>query len=204
MARRLEAQIGWNISQDASPVSLLNARSSFGILLSQGRMFLLLSMFQPTISKDSRDSSILKKMPPNNHSTPLHHDYTVSFVSQINQYITYGHATLSALPSAKKPLVAIFIGINDINDSSKYVFPYQNTTSFAQLYDAIITEQFTALERLYNVGYKDFLIMGLPPLELTVSTILLIFKVETRRLIVYTSLAMSNWVQLLQSQMLRW
>jgi hypothetical protein len=104
-----------------------------------------------------------------NTSTPLHHDYTVSFVSQISQYLSYAHSTLSALPAAKKALVAIFIGINDINDSSKYTFPYRNTTTYAELYNATITEEFAALKGLYDVGYRNFLIMGLPPLERTVS-----------------------------------
>lgn len=68
-----------------------------------------------------------------------------------------------------KTLVAIFIGINDINDSDKYTFPRNNATDFASFYKMIIDAEFKALETVWKAGYRNYLFMNLPPLDKTVS-----------------------------------
>ncbi|KAH8599453.1 hypothetical protein B0O99DRAFT_738318 [Bisporella sp. PMI_857] len=99
---------------------------------------------------------------------PLHHDYTIPFVDQIKQYTTYAHPVLyprRSNPNPKKSLVALWIGINDINDSAKYTFPRNGTSNFAEYYDLLIAEMFESLENLYSAGYRNFLVVGLPNLD---------------------------------------
>ncbi|KAI2670530.1 CAZyme family CE16 [Penicillium roqueforti] len=96
--------------------------------------------------------------------TPPHHNFTVSLLDQINQFKQYGHpALLNSLPSftQDKTLVAIWIGINDINDSAKYV------VNFPTFYKSLIDTLFTSVEILYNLGYRNYLFMNLPPLDRT-------------------------------------
>ncbi|TVY43418.1 Acetylesterase [Lachnellula subtilissima] len=102
--------------------------------------------------------------------TPLHHNYSVSFTNQISQWSTYARPILPVTLS--RSLVAVFIGINDISDSSKYTFPRPTTTNntaidFPSLYSQIISTEFKALETVYEAGYRNFLFMNLPPLERT-------------------------------------
>lgn len=99
-------------------------------------------------------------------STPLHHNYTVSFEEQIVQWATYAKPVLPVKVS--KALVAIFIGINDINDSAKYTFPRNNATDFPSFYGKIMEAEFKSMETIYEAGYRNFLFMNLPPLERTV------------------------------------
>jgi lysophospholipase L1-like esterase len=103
-------------------------------------------------------------------STPLHHNYTIPFVDEIKQWNTYARPVLPVdLPNA---LVAVFIGINDISDSSKYTFPRNNASDFPSFYKKIIATEFEALETVYEAGYRNFLFMNLPPLERTVPSLL--------------------------------
>lgn len=48
-----------------------------------------------------------------NNSTPLHHDYSVDFVNQIEQYDTYGDKHLPK--NRKNALVAIWIGYETLD-----------------------------------------------------------------------------------------
>lgn len=65
-------------------------------------------------------------------------------------------------------LVAIWIGINDINDSAKYAVP-----SFKDLYTSIIQTIFaSSVEPLRKAGYRNFLFLNLPPLDRTPSNLL--------------------------------
>lgn len=100
------------------------------------------------------------------YSTPLHHNYTVPLVNQTQQFLTYGQPVfkhkLCVKPS--KTLVAIWIGINDINDSAKY------NVSFPDFYDSIISTIFSqSVKPLYEAGYYNFLFVNLPPLDRTPS-----------------------------------
>jgi len=97
--------------------------------------------------------------------TPLHHPYTVSLQNQIKQWASYALPVLK--PNLQKSLVAIWIGINDISDSAKYTFPRNGTTDFPSFYKAIIDTEFASLETVYEAGYRNYLFMGLPPLDKT-------------------------------------
>lgn len=100
------------------------------------------------------------------HSTPLHHNYSVDFASQIVQWDLYARPVLPV--DLKRALVAVWIGINDINDSDKYTYPRGNVSSYKELYDQIISIEFAALETVWRAGYRNFLFINLPPLEKTV------------------------------------
>ena len=56
-----------------------------------------------------------------------------------------------------------------VSDSIKYTFPRNNVTDFPSFYKEIIDTEFEALETVYEAGYKNYLIMNLPPLERTVN-----------------------------------
>jgi phospholipase/lecithinase/hemolysin len=62
----------------------------------------------------------------------------------------------------KNALVAIWIGINDINDLVK--LRGKNAT-FAPLYEQIQRHHFSLVERIYTLGYRNFLFLNLPPLD---------------------------------------
>jgi lysophospholipase L1-like esterase len=87
-------------------------------------------------------------------------------VNQILQWFSYARPILK--PSLSKALVAVWIGINDISDSAKYTFPRNNATNFKEFYTEIIATEFEALETVWRAGYRNYLVMNLPPLERTV------------------------------------
>ncbi|KAH8687445.1 hypothetical protein BGZ60DRAFT_393605 [Tricladium varicosporioides] len=101
--------------------------------------------------------------------TPLHHNYTISLERQIEQWNTYARSVIPV--DTSKALVAVFIGINDINDSDKYTFPRNNATDFASFYKLIIDAEFKALETVWDAGYRNYLFMNLPPLDKTPSNL---------------------------------
>lgn len=68
-----------------------------------------------------------------------------------------------------RALVAVYIGINDINDLTKVQFPLGNITDFPALYKTIIASEFQALETVYEKGFRNFLFMNLPPLDRNVT-----------------------------------
>lgn len=92
-------------------------------------------------------------------STPLHHNFTVSLVNQIKQYAEYGHSTLSRFLPASETLVTIWIGINDVGDSAKYA------VDFPTFYANLTATLFDSVETLYDLGYRSYLIMNLPPMD---------------------------------------
>ncbi|KAF1344469.1 hypothetical protein BDV97DRAFT_393066 [Delphinella strobiligena] len=69
---------------------------------------------------------------------------------------------LSPLLSLRDTLVVIWIGINDILDTSSWT-----NVSFPSLYNNLLTTEFAAVEQIYQAGYRNFLFMNLPPLDKT-------------------------------------
>ncbi|KAF1830798.1 lysophospholipase-like protein A [Decorospora gaudefroyi] len=95
--------------------------------------------------------------------TPLHHNYTVPFESQVDQFVSYGNPALESIKLSKRnALVAVWIGINDINDLSSL---RGRNASFAPLYEQDQDYVFESVEKIYDLGYKNFLFMNLPPLD---------------------------------------
>lgn len=102
------------------------------------------------------------------HSTPLHHNFTTPLVNQTQQFLTYAHPVLAKQPSFNQnhALVAIWIGINDISDTSKY------KVSFPDLYDSLWDAVFTqSVQPLFHAGYRNFILVNLPPLDRTPSNV---------------------------------
>ncbi|KAJ5087520.1 hypothetical protein N7456_011136 [Penicillium angulare] len=91
--------------------------------------------------------------------TPLHHNFTVSLVNQVKQYAEYGHSTLTRLLPTSETLVAIWIGINDVGDSAKYA------VNFPDFYANLTGTLFDSVETLYDLGYRSYLVMNLPPMD---------------------------------------
>ncbi|KAK1585034.1 uncharacterized protein LY79DRAFT_581320 [Colletotrichum navitas] len=94
---------------------------------------------------------------------PLHWNHTISYENQIYQWDTYGKPVIGA--ETTRTLVASWIGINDINDMANFKFPYNGLSTWQELYTAVIAEQFSALEAVYNAGNRHFLFLNLPPLD---------------------------------------
>ncbi|KAM0327995.1 hypothetical protein ACHAQA_005394 [Verticillium albo-atrum] len=93
---------------------------------------------------------------------PLHHNFTVPLVNQTQQFLTWADPVLRSKTclDRSRSLVAIWIGINDINDL------YQlNLTSRKMYADHIQTMLDESVEPLYGRGYRSFLFVGLPPLD---------------------------------------
>lgn len=101
------------------------------------------------------------------NSTAQHHNWTVPLVNQTTQFLTYANPilTLTQPPiiNIHKTLVVFWIGINDIGDTSTWT----NITSFPTFYNELINTQFSAVEEIYDAGYRNFLFMNLPPLDKT-------------------------------------
>lgn len=102
-------------------------------------------------------------------------------MNQITQYTTYGHPVLTSTSTSSPPshprsntssiidpsstLIAVWIGINDINDSAAYNL----TTSFPWFYSALINTIYTSLQDLSSLGYTKYVLLNLPPLDRTPS-----------------------------------
>ncbi|KAJ4332361.1 hypothetical protein N0V87_008469 [Didymella glomerata] len=68
--------------------------------------------------------------------TPLHWNHTVSLERQIDQFEKYGDPALQKALKRRDALVAVWIGINDINDLVK--LRGKNAT-FAPLYETVVS-----------------------------------------------------------------
>lgn len=96
-----------------------------------------------------------------------HHDFTTPLVNQTQQYLTYAEPVLGKRINKSRALVALWIGINDINDSSKFT-----NVSFPLFYDTLISTVFAQSVRpMYDAGYKNFLFVNLPPLDRTAANL---------------------------------
>ncbi|GAP83226.2 putative lysophospholipase A [Rosellinia necatrix] len=99
---------------------------------------------------------------------PQHHDYTIPLVNQTQQYLTWAEPVIGKKMDKSKALVAFWIGINDINDSSKFT-----NVSFPAFYDQLIDAVFAqSVQSMYEAGYKNFLFINLPPLDRTAANVL--------------------------------
>lgn len=98
--------------------------------------------------------------------TPLHHPETVALEVQIEQFEKYGDPALvvstRTIKKRTDALVAFWIGINDINDLAKL---RGRNASFPPLYERVQKRQFELVQRVYDLGYRNFLFMNLPPLD---------------------------------------
>ncbi|KAJ8127580.1 hypothetical protein O1611_g6054 [Lasiodiplodia mahajangana] len=94
---------------------------------------------------------------------PQHHEFTIPLVNQTQQYLAWAEPVIGKTMDKSKALVAFWIGINDINDSSKF-----SNVSFPAYYNQLVDAIFTQSVRpMYEIGYKNFLFLNLPPLDRT-------------------------------------
>ncbi|KAI0536421.1 hypothetical protein GGR58DRAFT_475280 [Xylaria digitata] len=96
-----------------------------------------------------------------------HHDFTIPLVNQTQQYLTWAEPVIGEKLDKSRALVAFWIGINDINDTSKFT-----NVSFPVFYDDLIDAVFTqSVHPMYECGYKNFLFINLPPLDRTAANV---------------------------------
>lgn len=94
--------------------------------------------------------------------TPLHWPHTVSLERQVEQFEDYGDAALQRVLNRREALVAVWIGINDVNDLAK--LQGKNAT-FTPFYEQVVSAQRKLWSRIYDLGYRSFLLLNLPPLD---------------------------------------
>lgn len=108
-------------------------------------------------------------------SLPLHHNHSIQVVNQTQQFLTYALPTLTKnmCHRPSRALVAIWIGINDINDANRIYYNSSYTSfDFAGFFDRMIGTLFKdSVTPLYDAGYRDFLFINLPPLNRTPSNL---------------------------------
>jgi len=91
---------------------------------------------------------------------PPHHNTSIQLDQQVRQWDAFAREPLAMDPETT--LVAFFIGINDIDDSASFT-----NVSFPAFYDTIISTYFDSVELVHSRGFKNFLFLGLPPLDKT-------------------------------------
>ncbi|ORY56356.1 uncharacterized protein BCR38DRAFT_356006 [Pseudomassariella vexata] len=96
---------------------------------------------------------------------PLHHDFTVPLVNQTQQYLSWAEPVIGGRNMDKSSaLVAVWIGINDINDSVNQL----TGIAFREFWDRIVSAVFEqSVKPMYEAGYNNFLFVNLPPLDRT-------------------------------------
>lgn len=94
-----------------------------------------------------------------NNSLPLHHNDTIDLDRQVEQYITYAHPVLEL--DTANTLVAMWIGINDVNDSKDF------DLSFPHFYSQIISTLFESVSDLRDLGFRNFMLLNIAPLDRT-------------------------------------
>ncbi|KAF2704697.1 carbohydrate esterase family 16 protein [Pleomassaria siparia CBS 279.74] len=101
---------------------------------------------------------------------PLHHDYTIPLVNQTQRYLTYAEPTLRKRLDKKNSLVAIWIGINDVNDSLRLLpnASSSSSSSYVEFWNTLISTVFAqSVKPLLDAGYANLLVVNLPPLDRT-------------------------------------
>ncbi|KIJ54734.1 carbohydrate esterase family 16 protein [Sphaerobolus stellatus SS14] len=90
---------------------------------------------------------------------PLHHNFTVPLIDQVNQWSKYA---ADLLPHPKdETLVAWWIGINDTGDTLQNA----TITNFTAFWTQEMQSYFDAVEIVYNKGLRNFLFINVPPEE---------------------------------------
>lgn len=93
---------------------------------------------------------------------PLHHNWSVQLVNQTEQFLRYGQPALRDIVDPERALVAVWIGINDIGDSSELA------VDFPSFYEQLVATMFEeAVAPMHAAGYRSWLFMNLPPLDRT-------------------------------------
>ncbi|KAH8833889.1 hypothetical protein DL96DRAFT_1456245 [Flagelloscypha sp. PMI_526] len=89
---------------------------------------------------------------------PLHHDYTIPLIDQVQQYLDYAYKYLPK--KASETLVMWFIGINDTNDSANN----KTITDFDAFYRLEMDSYFNnGVQKLYEAGHTNHLFLNVPP-----------------------------------------
>ncbi|KAI8138706.1 hypothetical protein BJV82DRAFT_630234 [Fennellomyces sp. T-0311] len=87
-----------------------------------------------------------------------HHDYTVTFVEQIEQWKTRVEHAIHWDP--KKTLTGFWIGINDVSDTKAWT-----NISYPAFYNELVEVYFDSVSDLYTRGMRSFLFFNVPPRE---------------------------------------
>ncbi|KAJ7819405.1 hypothetical protein B0H14DRAFT_2836751 [Mycena olivaceomarginata] len=87
---------------------------------------------------------------------PLHHNFTVPLVDQVNQWVTYASKVIPH-PTGET-LTAWWIGINDTGDT----IGNASITDFPAFWEQEITSYFTAVQKAHDNGLTTHLFINVP------------------------------------------
>ncbi|PBK97763.1 hypothetical protein ARMGADRAFT_987678 [Armillaria gallica] len=90
---------------------------------------------------------------------PLHHDFTVPLVDQVEQWIVYASAVIPHPP--RETLTAWWIGINDTGDT----VDNHTITDINAFWETEMLSYFRAVQSAYDNGLKQHLFINVPPGE---------------------------------------
>ncbi|KAI1867891.1 uncharacterized protein JN550_006698 [Neoarthrinium moseri] len=114
---------------------------------------------------------------------PRHADYVNPLVNQTQQYLTYAEPVIGVDMDKSKALVAIWIGINDVVDT---VNSLSDSIGYKDFWSEIISAIFSqSVQPMYDAGYRDFLLLNLPPLDRTSANQKLVLSRPSTRAIRY-------------------
>ncbi|KAF8139543.1 hypothetical protein K438DRAFT_709694 [Mycena galopus ATCC 62051] len=88
---------------------------------------------------------------------PLHHNFTVPLVDQVNHWVTYASKVIPH-PTGET-LTAWWIGINDTGDS----LGNASITDFPAFWETEMTSYFRAVQMAHDNGLKTHLFINVPP-----------------------------------------
>ncbi|KAF7556040.1 hypothetical protein G7Z17_g1729 [Cylindrodendrum hubeiense] len=93
---------------------------------------------------------------------PLHHPFVIPLVRQTQQFLSYGDSVLREHTglNPSKTLIAIWIGINDIVDA--HLLKKTSPEFVAENIETMFSQ---SVLPLVDAGFKNFLMLNLPPLD---------------------------------------
>ncbi|RDB18088.1 Acetylesterase [Hypsizygus marmoreus] len=96
---------------------------------------------------------------------PLHHEFTVPLVDQVNQWATYASNTIPHPPA--QTLTTWWIGINDTGDT----VDNSTITDINAFWELEMTSYFNAVNVAYRHGLRNHLFLNVPPGERAPATV---------------------------------
>ncbi|KIY72415.1 carbohydrate esterase family 16 protein [Cylindrobasidium torrendii FP15055 ss-10] len=96
---------------------------------------------------------------------PLHHNYTVDLVDQVQQWMIYAADVLNLPP--RETLVVWWIGINDTGDTTDN----ESITDWEAFWDAEMRAYMGAVHSVIGKGYRQHLFLNVPPGERAPATL---------------------------------
>jgi len=90
---------------------------------------------------------------------PPYTSTVLSLTDQVNQFLTWNSGTGAGKWASANALFSIWIGVNDIGNS------YYKSGDRAAFSDTLLSAEFALIQKLYNVGARNFLFLNVPAID---------------------------------------